>query len=165
MFILGGGGIYSGLDFPNTIYTEQNESGDTAFGRDTRAAIRNLGTYLKNLRLLGLRRDLSWITAGIPDGATLQAMAEPGEQYVAYLHHGRSSITNFQLSYHPIDSANQTATLSLTLPAGKWRATWTRPLDLTELSTEVFTHTGGTHVLKPQSYQEDVVLRIDKVSE
>jgi hypothetical protein len=31
MFLLGGGGIYNGLDMPNNIYNEDDESGDTPF--------------------------------------------------------------------------------------------------------------------------------------
>jgi hypothetical protein len=163
MFILGGGGIYSGLDVPDIVYTDQNESGDTAFGNASRGAIRNLATYLSTLDLVGLRRDLSWVGGGLPAGATLQAMSEPGQQYVAYLHHGKGGITDFQLSYNPIDSSNKDVSLVVTLPQGTWRAVWTRPVDLVELRTEVFTHSGGTRSLAALTYQEDVALRMDRI--
>jgi VCBS repeat-containing protein len=52
----------------------------------------------------------------------------------------------------------------VTLPSGTWRAVWTRPVDLVELRNETFTHAGGTRTLAPVSYQEDVVLRIDRVT-
>ncbi|MES2657638.1 MAG: Ig-like domain-containing protein [Verrucomicrobiota bacterium] len=164
MFFLGGGGIYNGLDLPVSVYVEEDESGDSPSGNSYRTAVRNIGTYVGGLRLTGLRRSFSWVTGGIPSGATLQAMAEPGQQYVAYLHHGRGSLTNFQLSYQPIDGSNHTASLVTNLPAGTWRAVWTRPLDLVQLGSQVITHTGGPLTLNAVTYQEDVALRIDRIA-
>ncbi len=164
MFLLGGGGIYNGLDMPNNVYNENDETGDNAFGNATRMAIRNIGTYLGNFNLIGLRRNLAWITGGVPSGATLQAMAEPGQQYTAYLHHGRRGLRDFQLSYDQIDSSNHVASLSVNLPSGTWRVVWTRPVDLAELHSEVFSHPGGTRTLAAVTYQEDVALRIVRVN-
>jgi hypothetical protein len=103
---------------------------------------------------------LAWVTGGVPSGATLQAMAEPGQQYTAYLHHGRKGLRNFQLSYEQIDTSNHVASLSVTLPSGTWRAVWRRPVDLVELHSQVFTHPGGMRTLEAVTYQEDVALRI-----
>ncbi len=164
MFILGGGGIYNGLDVVNPIYTEQSEAGDNTYGNAIRGAVRNLGIYLNDLHLVDLRRNLSWIT-GLPAGATLQAMSHPGQQYVAYLHHGRGGITNFQIAYAPIDGSNHVASPAVTLGQGAWRAVWTRPSDLMVLRTEEFTHAGGAYTLAPVTYQEDVALRIDRIGE
>ena len=162
MFFLGGGGIYNGLDFAHFIYSVDDETGDTEFGRDTRRAVRNAGNYLESLHFLALRRDLTWITGGIPAGATLQAMANPGQQYAAYLHHGQSGNRSFQVVYHPIDRSDHTASPIITLEQGTWRAVWTRPSDLAELQIEEFTHAGGEYTLAPVIYQEDVALRIDR---
>ena len=165
MFILGGGGIYSGLDVPKHVYTVADETGNCDFGKAARGALRNLGSYLKNLDLTHLRRDLSWITRGIPAGATLQAMASPGRQYVAYLHHGKSGGREFQVFYDPIDSSKHQAAPVVMLEKGKWRAVWTRPVDLAELHVEEFTHGGGAHTLAAVTYQEDVALRIDRIGD
>ncbi|MCP5533008.1 MAG: immunoglobulin domain-containing protein [Akkermansiaceae bacterium] len=162
MFILGGGAIYNGLDYKNLIYTTDDETGSKPPGQDIRDGIRNLGIYSGNLDLVRLRRDLSWVVSGMPDGATLQALASPGQQYIAYLHHGSGAQRNFQLAYDPIDDAEQTASLGVNLPAGTWRAAWTRPSDLTELHAETFVHEGGVRVLEPVIYQKDVALRIDR---
>ncbi|RYD24429.1 MAG: DUF642 domain-containing protein [Verrucomicrobiaceae bacterium] len=162
MFTHGGGAIYNGLNFVNLVYTTENESGDTPIGNEQRATVRRLGTYLDNLELTGLRRDLSWITSGVPTGASQQSMSKAGQQYVAYLHHGKSGQYNFQLHYEPIDDAEQTAALTVSLPEGNWRVTWTRPADLTVLASQEFNHTGGSITLAPVSYREDVALRIDR---
>jgi alpha-L-fucosidase len=162
MFLLGGGGIYNGLDGVQAVYSVQDPGGDSPLGGEIRGAVRNGGNYVQNLDLVSLRRDLSWITGGIPTGATLQAMAHRGQQYAAYLHHGKSGLKQYQTVYDPIDSATHTVSLIAALEQGSWRAVWTRPSDLAILRTEDFTHQGGSYHLAPVSYQEDVALRIDR---
>lgn len=162
MFLIGGGAIYNGLDANYDVYTSENLSGDNALGNAMRLAVRNIGTYMDSLHLPPLRRNLGWVTGGIPSGATLQASATPGQQYVAYLHHGKKAQTNFQLAYNPIDSTNQNASLVVNLPAGSWRAIWTRPSDRGDIKIEEFTHTGGSKTLPLVTYQADVALRIDR---
>jgi len=161
MFLLGGGAIYNGLDVPHFVYSAQDETGDTALGNSFRKSVRDIGSYMDQLHLVTLRRDLSWVTGGIPPGATLQAMASQGQQYVAYFHHGQHDPPG-GLSYSPIDGSNHLITPTVTLPSGSWRAVWTRPSDLTVLRTEEFTHTGGARTLAAVTYQEDVALRIDR---
>lgn len=163
MFFIGGGAIYDGLDDEELVYSTSNPSGDNALGRNIRAAVKNAGTYMDGLNLVSLRRNLSWVTGGIPSGAKLQASAYPGKQYVAYLHHGSTTAgQSFQLHYDPIDTGNKTVSLRVSLDAGNWKAVWTRPSDLAVISTQNFTHTGGNITLAQVSYQSDVALRIDR---
>ena len=164
MFLLGGGGIYNGLDVAHWIYSVEDESGDSELGRAIRASVRNIGRYAGNLHLPALRRDLAWVTAGIPAGATIQAMASPGQQYVAYFHHGQTSGSD-PTGYEPIDGSDHTIIAVVTLAEGTWRAVWTRPADLMELGAETFTHPGGNRPLTPVIYQEDVALRIDRMDD
>lgn len=167
MFVLGGGGVYSGLDAQDPLlplrlnYTSQNEAGDIEPAISIRKQLRNLGTYADTLHLPALRRNLSWITGGIPSGARVQGMASPSQQYVAYLHHGAIKLRDF-VTVYDINTAVQTANLQVTLPAGDWRAVWTRPDDLSVLRTETFTHAGGSRTLLPVTYQADVALKIDR---
>lgn len=162
MFLIGGGGIYNGLDFPHFVYSTDNESGDNELGRSFRREVRNIGSYIDNLHLVPLRRDLSWIANGIQPGASMQAMANPGQQYVAYFHHGQKGGFHY---YNPIDDSDHTMQLVVTLPAGTWRAAWTRPADLMELHAEVFTHAGGEYALAPVNYQENIALRVDRTGD
>ncbi len=163
MFFIGGGGIYNGLDYQEKVYAS-TPSGDTALGNSIRGAVRNIGVYMDKMNLVTLRRNLSWVTGGRPSGSTLQASATAGQQYVAYLHHGKSGVTNFQLNYNPIESTNHSVSLGVTLPAGTWRAVWTRPSDLAEIKVQEFTSTGTAKTLDAVTYQADVALRIDKVA-
>ncbi len=165
MFLIGGGAIYNGLAFTNTIYTTDDEAGDNALGNATRGSIRKAAKFINALDLVSLRRDLSWVRSGIPTGATLQAMANPGQQHVAYFHHGKGGLVNFQLAYDPIDDTDHQIAPVVTLEKGSWRATWTRPSDLTVLATEEFDHAGGDKTLTGVTYQADVVLRIDRTGE
>ena len=162
MFLLGGGGIYDGLDAHDLVYSPQDPSGDNALGLAMRTAVRNIGTYIDNLHLVALRRDRSWITSGVPTGASWQAIATRGQQYAAYFHHGQSSLVPFQLHYDPIDSSTHSAAPVVLLEAGSWRAVWTRPEDLVTLQTQEFTHAGGPFTLAPVTYNADVALRIDR---
>ncbi|MEY3896008.1 MAG: hypothetical protein RLZZ214_1528, partial [Verrucomicrobiota bacterium] len=162
MFFIGGGGVYDGLDYTGLVYTEATPSGDNPLGNAIRGAVRNSWTYMNQLHLTKLRRNLAWVTGGQPGGSTLQASASIGQQYVAYLHHGQKGTTSFQLNYNPIINSSQTVALNVTLPAGTWRAVWTRPSNFTELSVQVLNHAGGSVTLAPVTYQTDVALRIDR---
>ena len=162
MFLIGGGAVYNGLDEAHAIFTPEDASGDTTAGNAMRQPVRDLGTYMDRLHLIPLRRDLTWVTGGIPTGANLQASATPGQQYVAYLHHGQKRTWGNQAVYDPIDTANHYVSLKVMLPAGTWRAVWTRPSDMVELGVQEFTHAGGSKTLTQVTYQADVALRIDR---
>lgn len=164
MFLLGGGSIYNGLDYVNLIYNTQDEAGGNPLGVAKRKVIRDVGNYVENLDLISLRRNLAWWESEVAEGATLQAMASPGQQYVAYIHHGGSG-GDFGLSYDPIDSSPKQISPAVTLEPGTWRAVWTRPEDLSILAMEEFEHGGGSRILGSVSYQEDVALRIDRIGE
>ena len=163
MFLIGGGAIYSGLDAEEVVYNLADPSGDTDLGYDIRECVRNAGEYMERFQLTKLRRNPAWVVSGIPTGATLQASANTGQQYVAYLHHGKKlSNQDFQLHYEQIDSSNHNVSLGVALEAGDWRAVWTRPEDLVILDSREFSHTGGTYILPQVTYQADVALSIER---
>lgn len=160
MFILGGGAVYNGLDIWTWVFNEADPGGDNPLGESLRTAVRQLHDHVDDLDLVRLRRDVSWLTGeGIASGATVQAMASAGQQYVAYFHHGGRGSKSY---YEPIDGSPHVAAPVVTLDAGSWRAQWTRPADLAVLAVEEFVHEGGTRALLPVGYREDVALRIDR---
>ncbi|MCP5531590.1 MAG: DUF642 domain-containing protein [Akkermansiaceae bacterium] len=161
MFLLGGGAVYNGLDQGSAAYSISDPAGGNPPAPAVRAVVRSLGTYVDSLDLTGLRRDLSWIAGGAHPSARKQAMAKPGQQYVAYFYHGSFS-QPYQTVYSPIDASNHSTTLQVSLPAGSYRAVWTRPSNMSVLHSETFTHGGGTRSLQNIVYQEDVALRIDR---
>ena len=161
MFFLGGGTIYNGLDQGSAVYSISDPVGNSAPAPAIRAGLRNLVSYVNALDLLAIRRDLTWITGGTAANARVQAMSKPGQQYAAYFHHGTFSAP-YQTVYAPIDSSNHTISLRVNLPAGSYRAVWTKPSNMSTLRVETFTHGGGEHGMQSVTYQEDVALRIDR---
>ncbi|MEO5714019.1 MAG: cellulase family glycosylhydrolase [Luteolibacter sp.] len=161
MFLLGGGAVYNGLAQGSTVYSVANPAGTAAPGPAIRGGLRNLSDYVNSLDLLGVRRDLSWLVSGAHASSRKQGMSKPGQQYVMYFYHGSFSAP-YQTVYSPIDASNHTATLRVSLPAGSYRAVWTRPSDMFTLKVESFTHAGGEYVMQPVVYQEDAVVRIDR---
>lgn len=168
MFILGGGAIYNGLDSgvfhpaASLIYSLNDPSGNLQPGIAIRGTLKQLGTYLESINLHDLRRNASWFSGGMPSGARSQAMANPGQQYLAYFHHGTVPTAPFSTVYSPIDASNHVANLQVSLPQGSWRVVWTRPSDLTNIGGETFTHAGGIRALQAVTYQADVVLKIER---
>lgn len=168
MFILGGGAIYNGLDSgvfqPNAslMYSMNDPSGNLQPGIAIRGTLNQLGTYLDSINLHDLRRDASWIAGGLPSGARSQAMANPGQQYVAYFHHGAVPTVPYSTVYTPIDASNHVASPQVNLPQGSWRVVWTKPSDLTVIGGESFTHAGGIRTLQSVTYQADVALKIER---
>lgn len=161
MFFHGGGAVYNGLDQGSASYSVSNPAGTTPPAPDIRAGLQALGGYVDSLDLTGLRRDLSWITGGTHPGGRLQAMGKAGQQYVAYFYHGNFSLP-YQTVYSPINTSNHTISLQVNLPAGTYRAVWTRPSTLAELASQTFTHAGGARTMPSITYQEDLALRIDR---
>jgi hypothetical protein len=161
MFLLGGGTIYNGLDQGSAVYSISDPVGNSAPAPAIRTGLRNLAAYVNALDVLAIRRDLSWITGGAAADARMQAMSKPGQQYAAYFHHGTFSAP-YQTVYAPIDSSNHTISLRVTLPAGSYRAVWTKPSNMSNPRIETFTHAGGERVMQSVTYQEDVALRIDR---
>ncbi len=161
MFLMGGGTIYNGLDQGSAVYSVSDPVGNSAPAPAIRAGLRNLVSYIQALDILNIRRDLSWIAGGTAANARVQAMSVPGQQYAAYFHHGTFSAP-YQVVYAPIDASNHPISLRVNLPAGSYRAVWTRPSDMSTPRVETFTHGGGERVMQPVTYQEDVALRIDR---
>jgi len=161
MFFMGGGTIYNGLDQGSAVYSVSDPAGNSAPAPTIRAGLRNLASYIQALDFINIRRDLSWVAGGTAANARVQAMSIPGQQYAAYFHHGAFSAP-YQVVYAPIDASNHTINLRVNLPAGSYRAVWTKPSNMTTLRTETFIHGGGEHVMQSVTYQEDVALRIDR---
>ncbi len=161
MFLIGGGAVYNALAQGSLVYSVSNPAGTAAPGPAIRGGLRNLSDYMNSLDLLGVRRDLSWLVSGAHASSRRQGMSKPGQQYVMYFYHGSFSAP-YQTVYSPIDASNHTAILRVSLPAGSYRAVWTRPSDMSVLKVESFTHLGGEYVMQSVVYQEDAVVRIDR---
>jgi len=91
-FILAGGAVYSHLDFSFTVRSP--EGGGTKFpghsggGRTLRRQLAILKEFIHGFDFVRLKPDRSVVKGGVPAGAAVQALVEPGRAYAIYLHQG-----------------------------------------------------------------------------
>ena len=101
-----------------------------------------LQEFISSFDFIRMKPDNSIIEEGVPEKASAWALVEPGKAYAIYLSGGKQ------------------ATLSLALPAGKYRAEWLNPLTGNIEKKEKLKHPGGVWKLASPPYNEDIALRI-----
>lgn len=164
-FLLAGGALYNNLDYS---FAAGNERGDYAYPEKTpgggsaalRAQLGALLRFMRSLPFIQMRPDKSWIRAGVPEGASLEALAAPGKTYAAYLHHGRV-VKNARPRYQ-VDTRTRRLELEAELPAGSWTASWIDPSSGRLSKRERFRHYGGARRLPSPGYAADIALRLTR---
>ena len=146
-FILAGGGLYNNLDYSFTVGHE-----DGAFvypakqpggGNPTlRRQLKILKDFIHSFDFVRMKPDNSVIKGELPEKARARALVEPGKQYAVYVFGGKR-----------VD-------LTLSIPAGKYRAEWLNPLTGIFDRRQVLSHSGGDVTLHSPPYDEDVALRL-----
>ncbi|HVW03100.1 MAG TPA: hypothetical protein VHB77_22255 [Planctomycetaceae bacterium] len=146
-FILAGGGLYNNLDYSFAVGHEdgsfeypgtQPGGGSAGFRRQ----MQHLHEFIRSFDFVRLKPDRRSIKAGVPDGASVQVLVEPGRQYAVYLFGGRS------------------ASLQMEMPAGEYTAEWIDPASGKKLKEQSLQHAGGNATLASPAYETDVALRI-----
>ena len=163
-FLLAGGALYNNLDY--SFAAGGSERGDYAYPDKTpgggsarlRMQLGVLKRFLDGLPLLTMRPDRGWIRGGVPEGASVQALAAQGAVYAAYLHHGRV-VKDAQPRYQ-VDGRTQGATLEVELPPGRWEGSWLHPATGRTAGSESFRHAGGARRISSPEYTEDIALRL-----
>jgi hypothetical protein len=100
------------------------------------------------------------VRSGVPDGASARVLAEPGNAYGLYLHHGKL-LTDHQPKY-VVGTRKQKVTLELDVPPGKYNLRWWNPRQGGEPAAETVTHAGGSLRVTSPEYSEDLALTILK---
>lgn len=162
-FILAGGAHYNNLDYS---FVAGHEDGTFAppatqpgYGSATlRRQLGHLLDLMNGVDFIRMTPAKEVIKAGVPDGASARVLAEPGKQYVLYLHHGRV-MAGFRPSYI-VDTRRKLAQLELELPAGAYIAEWLHPRTGKWEGRAEFEHSGGTRLFATPGYAEDLALRI-----
>ncbi len=149
-FILAGGGLFNNLDYSfvagredgTFVYpAKQPGGGNPAFRRQMRV----LRDFINRFDFARMKPDNSFIKGGLPAGATVRALVEPGKAYAIYLRSGRA-----------------VGALEVELPAGNYRVEWISPLTGKVVKPERFRHTGGVRKLDAPEVAEDLALSIKR---
>lgn len=147
-FILAGGSLYDNLDYSFTASHEDGAAEPDApggGGRELRRQLHALKAFLESFDFLKLKPDNSVVKSGVPRGATVRVLAEAGRAYALYLRGGSQ------------------ARLTLSAPAGRYRAEWVNPRNGAVERREDVEHRGGEFKLESPTYSEDIALRIKRI--
>jgi hypothetical protein len=161
-FLMAGGALYNNLDYS---FAVGHESGTLQYdaktpGGGSTALRRQLGIlhgFLRRLDFVHMAPAGGFVTGGVPEGASVRALAQPGKQYAIYLHHGR--IVKDGKPRYQVDAARRTAKLTLDLPKGRYTAEWVDTKS-GKMNRRTLTHSGGACTLESPEYAEDVALAV-----
>ena len=167
-FLVAGGGIFSHLDYS---YTTAHPAGTWmplpstqpgGGGPQFRRQMSILGEFMRGFAFVRMapRPDVVAI-AEITD-LTVRALVEEGRQYAIYVAfadtgRGRGDRLRTQAT---TTLPERRVGVAVTLPAGRYDATWVSPLTGQFTARESFTHAGGARTLQSPAFTADVALRI-----
>jgi hypothetical protein len=149
-FLLAGGGVYDHLDFS---FTPDRADGTAVplppgtpggGGPEPRRQLAVLKRFIESFDFIRMKPALSIVRGPLPDGTSIQVLAEPGRAYAIYLKGGRQ------------------ADLVLDLPAGSYGAEWIDTKTESVAKAEQFEHGGGSRTLASPAYSEDIALRVQR---
>ncbi len=141
-FLMSGGAVFNGLDYSFAVRFENGTADNDAPGGGSAALRAHLGVLKRTLEatgLVALRPDATVVTSA--PGAATYALSETGKQYLVYVEgSGKTDVT-------------------LTLPPGRYRATWMNVRTGRTERQEWLT--GGTaRLLESPEYVTDIVLTV-----
>jgi hypothetical protein len=148
-FLLAGGAIYSHLDYSFSVehpkgtykYPPKQPGGG---GAALRKQLRLLKEFIEGFDFIHMKPDAEVLKGGVPKGGAARVLANPGVAYAVYLRGG-----------------NQ-ATLTLDVPAGRYRVEWVNTLTGAVDKSEEVLLAGGALAMDSPAYPEDVALRVVK---
>lgn len=146
-FLFAGGGLYNNLDYSFTVSHPDGTGSVTdptpgGGGPSLRGQLKTLHDFLTHFDFIRMKPDTTTVqTGGLPKGATVRTLSEPGKAYAIYIKGGIGQ-----------------ADLHLDLPAGNYRAVWVNPRTGGNEDEAEFKHAGGNVTLRSPDYREDIAL-------
>ena len=146
-FIMAGGAIFDHLDYS---FTTDHEDGTAMISEPTpggggatfRKQLQILKQFIDGFDFVKMAPDKSCIVGVAPKEASVRALSDPGLAYAIYGHGGRK-----------LD-------LTLSLPAGNYRAHWLNPRSGTsDKPQSLDSRSGHVQIVSPE-YEEDIALSI-----
>ena len=150
-FILAGGALYNNLDYS---FVAGHERGDFVYPANQpgggNAAFRQQMTTLRDFihcfDFVRMKPDKGFLLSGAPERFRVHALTEQGKQYAAYF-------------LDPDDPAARSLSLSMALPAGRYRIEWVDVLSGKSIKRERVESTGVITITSPE-FQREIALSI-----
>jgi hypothetical protein len=153
-FLVGGGATYNGLSFE---YRPEAPAG-TSLQTQFLGQLAVLKDFMESFNFVNMTPQRSLVSGGIPSGARYRVLAEAGEQYALYIHHGENG--PYPDTRYVITAGSYQANPVLSLPAGSYRFDWVEPATGRVLAGSDFSHGGGNKTFASPAYSMDIALRI-----
>ncbi|WP_308637410.1 hypothetical protein [Paenibacillus silvisoli] len=161
-FIVGGGAAFNQL---NGLYTTEDPAGDTPENRQLLEALLQLKRFMYGFDFVRMSRDSAFVRGGVPEGALVRSISEPGRQYALYMHH--STIAAGKETVYRVQPGAYSAVLQLEVPAGTYRAEWIEPASGRLLASEAYEHEGngggGLLAVASPVYAVDIALSVKRI--
>jgi hypothetical protein len=152
-FILAGGALYNNLDYS---FVAGHERGDFVYpakqpgggNPEFRRQMTVLRDFIYSFDFVRMKPGKDFIDSGMPARMHANALAESGRQYAVYF-------------FSPSNTAPQEMSLTLLLPAGKYRAEWIDPVRGKTLKSERVESAGAITIASPE-FRQEVALRLKR---
>jgi hypothetical protein len=159
-FLLAGGGLFNHLDYS---FAPDFEKGDYAYppaqpgggSAAFRRQMQILQDFLASFDFLHARPDTTFITGGVPMGASIHALSVPGKAYALYLHGGTPDEQR-------LAEEETVVLLRLHLPVGRYRVEWRSTRTGEVDKRHEITSNGGSQSLAVPPYTEDIAMKITR---
>jgi hypothetical protein len=162
-FMAAGGGLFNNLDYS---FTAGRENGTFVFPKDQPGggspALRQeygfLKRVLQSFDFIHLRPADETVKAELPTGASVRALAKPGQDYLIYIRTGLGDwkkAPDRKSTFNPGELS-----LQVELPKGAFVAEWLDTKKCASAERAAFNHEGGWRTLAVPAFQEDIALTV-----
>lgn len=157
-FLMRGGGVYNNLSWEHTPDREQGTEG----ARVIRGYLKNLQEFFKYFDLTKLHPE-GLVMQTDANSAFLRVLGEKGKQYAGYLHHSKIKGEDWIVGYDAVVD-RFVDTISVTLPRGRYKMTWTNPSTGKPMGPDQIVHsTGAVHVVTTPEFTTDIAIRLKRI--
>ena len=167
-FVMAGGALYNNLDYSFAVGHEDGSFTPTAAtpgggSAELRRQLGYLRAFFEEIPFWRMQPTPSIVTA--PEGTSVRVLAEAGQLYAVYLHHGR--VVKGAKPPYEVDNKAASRPLALKLPRGSYAVKWrdTRSgADVKEEALDAADPEAEVRLATP-SYAEDIALVIRRVGD
>ena len=165
-FLIGGGAAFMHL---NGLYSTFNAGAAGTENNKLLGQLKILKKFIYSFDFWNMQQDHSFLAGGIPPGCFSRAISEPGKQYAFYIHHSKYGCWFWEPmsmgSCYNVIPGDYQENLVFSFEPGTYIAEWIDPSSGAVTSSENFTHTGGTRIIKTPRYKVDIALRMKSTNQ